>query len=134
MPTPRADIAALEIHATPSNLKRAKLLRVLKPEAEITDPEILEKLLADAAAQYELAITDVNTRGYTVEADRYSAKGKHYTIEQINPSFRVATKLATQIMNLKVLLAKIAAKPKPNVIPGSAADLWPEMFETEKVS
>jgi hypothetical protein len=132
MPTPRADIATLELNATPSNLKRAKLLRVLNPEAEITDPEILERLLADATAQYELAITDVNTRGYMVEADRYSAKGKHYTIEQINPSFRVATKLATQIMNLKVLLAKVAAKP--NVIPGSAADLWPEMFETEKVS
>jgi hypothetical protein len=129
MPTPRADIAALELHATTSNLNKAKLLRVLKPEAQITDPDILEKLLADATAQYDLAIADVNTRGYIVEADRYSAKGKHYIIEQVNLSFRVATKLATQIMALKILLSKTPTKKTTDVIPGSAKDLFPDLFE-----
>jgi hypothetical protein len=132
MPTPRSDLATLSLTSTPSNFKKAKRLRELRPDVKISDTTILEQLLADAEREYEIAMGDVADRGTVIENTRYSSKGKAYTTENVNPYFRVASKLSKQIADLKVLLAKLAPKKAPDVVPGSAADLYPELFGVEK--
>jgi hypothetical protein len=125
MPTPRADIASLRLHSTPSNLKKAERLRAQRPDPQMNDPEILQQLLADAQREYEIAMQDVAERGTVIEATRYTSKGKAYTREDINPYFRVASKLATQIRDLKVSLAKFA--PKANKNPNSFEAMFPDV-------
>jgi hypothetical protein len=135
MPTPRADISTLEISSTPSNLKKALRLREKNPDLRLTDPEIVEQLLADSRREYELAMADVDKRGTVIEVARYTSKGKSYTTEELNPYYRVAARLSSHIASLTLMLAKLAPKKNSGaVIPGSAAAIFPELFQREQVS
>jgi hypothetical protein len=133
MPTPRSDLATLSLTATPSNFKKAVRLREQNPDPQLSDPETIQQLLTDARQQYEIAMTDVQERGTVIEVTRYTSKGKSYTTEELNPYYRVAAKLSSQIAKLTLMLAKLGPKKKTDdVIPGSAQDLYPEIFKTEQ--
>lgn len=131
MPTPRADLATLSLAATPSNLKKALRLREKSPDLQLTDPEIIEQLLADARQQYEIAHADVEQRGTVIEVTRYTSKGKLYTREDLNPYHRVAMKLSERISVLTLMLAKLGPKKDNGPKPGTAAAAFPEIFKDQ---
>lgn len=131
MPTPRAQIDVLALSSTPSNYKKAVRLRENKPDLHLNDPEIIQQLLNDAREQYEIAHADVEKRGTVIETTRYTSKGKAYEIEELNPYYRVAAKLAGQISRLTLMLARLGPKKDNGPKPGSAAAMFPEVFETQ---
>ncbi len=132
MPTPRADIATLELASTPSNFRKALRLREKNPTLQLTDPEIVEQLLADARREYEIAMSDVAKRGTVIEITRYTSKGKPYTTEELNPYYRVAARLSSHIASLSLMLAKLAPKKNSkDAIPGSAAAIFPDLFKEQ---
>ena len=134
MPREREDISELLVRSTPSNVRKALNLRVTKPEPSLAKREELEKLFTEARAEYERAADDVRIRGSVITVTKYTSKGKAFDTEVVNPYFKVMRGLAQQMSQLAKLLSKFERAKTNDVIPGSAAAMFPELFSKEQVS
>jgi hypothetical protein len=135
MPTPRASIEELALHATPQNFKKALHLRATKPEPTLAKREELEQLFNDAKAEYERVADDVRIRGSVLTVTKFTPKGKSYETEIVNPSYRVMRSLVQQMNTLAAQLTRFdKVKPNTGVVPGSAAAMFPEIFSKEQAS
>jgi hypothetical protein len=129
MPRERSDISALKLASSPSNLRKALKLRAVKPGETLSKRDELEQLFDAAKSEYEIAADDVRVRGQVLTEYRYTPKGKEYEVEKVNPFFRTMRSLTQQMMTLAKMLSKLdGSKPAEVVIPGSAADRFPELF------
>jgi hypothetical protein len=131
MPKEREDIVKLSLCQTPSNFARALKLRESGKGGSPLNTEELEALLNDLRPVYKQAHDDVEARGSVLTVTKYTAKGKPYTTEMINPMFHTMMKLGSRIAHIVVLLSKQPSTS--NAAPGSAADLFPDLFEEGKV-
>jgi hypothetical protein len=125
MPRERDDIDDLKLRATASNIRKA--LRNRASKSGVPKREELEQMFADLKQSYELAADDVRIRGAVIEVTRYTGKGTAYTIDNVNPYFRVMTKLSAQLAMIARVLGKLDAPKSKDVEPGSFEDLFPDI-------
>jgi hypothetical protein len=90
------------LSGTPSHIKAAT---ERENQASPYTAAELRSMLADARDVYAHASEDVKTRGATLRLTKYTAKGKPYAIECVNPSYRLMTNSQSQILKLSKLLA-----------------------------